>query len=535
MIQLPILASKKKKNISTIIVASCTMTSRILGLIRIALMSMLFGSTLYSDILNLVLSVPNNLRKLLAEGALSSVFMPIFAKTLSSNTHIKKGKMIPELKTQRFFSDLIIWVAIPILLSLIVASIFSWHIVGFLFHFDSIDARKIASQLFSIIIFFLFLMTLCSIAIGILHTHKRFVIAALSPLIISITLIISMLAFFDTLNIFSVVWGFIFGAVLQTLILYGTLFKIGYWFSFSLTLSKQMKNTFKRMIPTSLAVIIPIIGQQVAFYFASTLQKGSTTAFSYAIVFWQLPIGVVFNSIITVTFSYVINSLGNKDISRGKKDAQQYAQDGIFQMFIFAIPLSIGMYFFAHAGIAVALQRGKFDVNAVIVSSRILQGYALSLAPFVLYQLLYKLLYALQKNTIALLYSFLLTCIDIILSFFLIQTSLKIAGLSIAYALSLIIILPIMYRHVHSHIPISVSIFKIIKVILAMIPFYFLSFFLFVLTKEKWYGGSTPTNIFILFLIASILFLVGYISYMLFGILKLPSIPLKKKHNEKNI
>jgi putative peptidoglycan lipid II flippase len=59
-----------------------TLGSRLLGFVRIGILASLFGVSAEADIINLVFNIPNTLRKLLAEGALSTAFVPVLSKNL---------------------------------------------------------------------------------------------------------------------------------------------------------------------------------------------------------------------------------------------------------------------------------------------------------------------------------------------------------------------------------------------------------------------------------------------------------------------
>ena len=62
--------------LSTLVVMGATFVSRLLGFARIAVIGAVFGASGEADVLNVVFNIPNNLRKLMAEGALSSSFIP---------------------------------------------------------------------------------------------------------------------------------------------------------------------------------------------------------------------------------------------------------------------------------------------------------------------------------------------------------------------------------------------------------------------------------------------------------------------------
>ena len=501
----------QKINVSTILVASCTMISRLVGFVRIGVISAFFGTTAYADILNLVLSVPNNLRKLFSEGALSNAFMPIFAKTLHK---LESGDVYATQNSRLFFSNLLFWIALPVLLLVIAGSIFSRTIVNLLFHFTSQEHEILAAQLFSIVIFFLFFMMLSAIAAGVHQTHKRFLLPAISPLILSLVVIFVIVFFATSIGIVSASIGYTLGGILQAVVLLVTLRPLGYSIRFSATYSKFIKQTFMHILPIILTLIAPVVGQQVSFYFASTLQEGSSSAFAYAIVFWQLPIGVVVNSIISVGFSYIITSLQDNSSSPAT-----YERKSIYNLLVVSFPIAIAMFFFSHAGVAIALQRGAFTAESVHTTAYILKWFALAFIPFSLYQAGQKFLYARQKIFAVFLFSTIFTVLDIVFSFFLIRTSLQIGGLSLAYALTLVIVCPLLFYYYFVLTKYALINFtRIKKIFLANIPLALVAFLISYITRDIWYKGSTMSNIVSFIGILIILLVVCIIGYKSVGI-----------------
>jgi putative peptidoglycan lipid II flippase len=70
------------------------MVSRILGFARTAVVTAIFGASGAADVINLTFAVPNNLRKLMAEGALSSAFIPVLSETLVEKPDGTESKSI---------------------------------------------------------------------------------------------------------------------------------------------------------------------------------------------------------------------------------------------------------------------------------------------------------------------------------------------------------------------------------------------------------------------------------------------------------
>lgn len=506
----------KNINTHTTLVAVLTLVSRLLGFIRIGIISSLYGASSSADVLNLVLSIPNNLRKLLAEGALYNAYMPSYANAVALS---KKATQ----ESIRFFFELLFWISIVTLIIVVILSHYSSSITKMLFDLEITEQQNLATHLFSKSIFFLWFVTLAAVYSGILQTHKNFVIPALTPIIMSVTTIFSIVILSSKYTIFSVVYGYLVGSFFQVIILLLSTIMLGYHlFSKELfntlfrkpLVSVELKNTLKRFPIISLAVILPIVGQQIAFYFASTLPIGSSSAFSYAIVFWQLPIGVVINSVVNVTYAYLL-TLVQKNNS---KNIVRCIINAIETLCLFIIPLTIMFIFFAHAGISVAIQRANLTSEATKLTSQILQAYSLGLLPMGFYLLFQKIFYVLQKNISVFIYSFLFTIIDILLTYILIQTKLQVIGISLAYTLTLIIIVPIMYLNITRHINIYFPVKKILIIMSGVFPLFVISWIISHFTKQYWYQGSNLGNIFRFSVITLVILTILLLGYRTVGI-----------------
>lgn len=511
------LSHTRKINNSTLFVALLTLISRLLGFLRIGVLSALFGASGYADILNLVLSIPNNLRKLFAEGALTNSYMPSYASVVGVSDRATH-------KSYRLLFELLMWGGLATLVLVVLLSYFSESITTLLFDLHLPYQQELATEMFSWVIYYLWFVTISSMLAGMLQTHKHFITPALSPIIMSITTISTMVILHTQYYIFSVVYGYLLGGLLQIVVLAIPLFFFKYHiFNIKIMLgtfrrpmfSTEFKSILRRFPTISLAVILPIIGQQISFYFTSTLPEGSSSAFSYAIVFWQLPIGVIINSITSVAYTFLLTFIYQKN----KLEAEICIQKAIEKLIVFLLPLSIMFYFFAHAGIAIALQRGEMTSNATLLTARVLQGYAFGLLPMGFFVLLQRILYAYQKNKLVFLYSFIFTVLDIGLSYILIHTHLKVIGLSVAYTIILAIVVPIMFIHINKKIiHFNVPFKRYIKIVLTMIPLAMASYLISLFTQEFWYLGSTIRNIICFILVSLVLLTILIIGYISLGI-----------------
>ena len=261
--------------VSTIIVMGSTLASRLLGFVRIAAIGAVFGATGEADVLNLVFNIPNNLRKLLAEGALSSAFLPVLTR---SHEEDPGGTASRELVRRLVGFQLLV------LVPLILASIlFSQQIVDVILDFPQTERQLLAGRLFRWIILYILFISIAAVFMGTLNSHSRFLVASLTPLLFSISVITSVLLLHQRLGIFAIVVGVIVGGVAQILVQIPAIRRLGYTAlpRFDLS-SPRFRRVMRQWLPVVSTASVFTINQQIAFYFASGLADGSGSALSNA-------------------------------------------------------------------------------------------------------------------------------------------------------------------------------------------------------------------------------------------------------------
>ena len=151
-----------KSTLSTFLVMVCTFVSRLLGFLRIAVISAIFGASGKADIINLTFSIPNNFRKLLAEGALSSAFIPVLSASIQKDR---------TLKTSRNIVQNIITFQLCILLPFCLLSIlFAEPLVSkVLSEFSDPADLDLASRLFSWFILYLIFVSVSAAMMGVIN------------------------------------------------------------------------------------------------------------------------------------------------------------------------------------------------------------------------------------------------------------------------------------------------------------------------------------------------------------------------------
>ncbi|MDA3957268.1 murein biosynthesis integral membrane protein MurJ [Oceanispirochaeta sp.] len=351
--------------LSTLAVMAGTLGSRILGFVRIALISMYFGASGEADILNAVFNIPNNFRKLLAEGALSSAFIPELSRQIVTDPEGSKAKNL---------SRSILGLQLLILIPLSLLSIFFPEIILKVFiRFHEPWKLDMAVRLFRWIFHYILLISISAVLMAVLNSHNHFLVPAVSPLLFSISVITSIVIWHDTMGIFSMVMGVLGGGLAQILWQYPFYRKIGYSLLPRLHFrDESFKRVMRQWFPVLITSSIFSINQQVAILLATGLDEGSTTALSNAIVFWQLPFGIFSASITTVLFPKMSRLAGDKNW----KGLSSTLQEGIHMLAVLLIPSTILLMLFGPEMISTALQRGEYQTEDTILATQVLFAYA---------------------------------------------------------------------------------------------------------------------------------------------------------------
>jgi putative peptidoglycan lipid II flippase len=412
----------------------CTLLSRLLGFLRIALIGALFGASGAADVWNAVFTIPNNLRKLLAEGALSSAFIPAFSATLLEPDGSRRARSLT-----RSVITLQLLIIIPLV---ILALVFSRQIISALLSFPSAEKMSMSVRLFRWVFCYLLFISISAVLVAILNSHSIFIVPALTPLLFSICMIGSTLLFYRSLGIFSMAVGILLGGLSQILFQTPAYLRLGYDFRPSLSFrDERFQKILKTWVPVLISSSIFAINQQVAVLFASGLEDGSTSALSNALVFWQLPFGIFSTSVVTVLFPRLSRQAAVED-REGLIDTVSY---GLRYLLILLVPAALVYILMGQEVIAVALERRSFTARGTWMAARVLRAYSVGLFSLGAFTFLQRFYYAVQDFRTPLLTSAVVCIVDIILSLILKETPLRVAGLgaanSIAFTLGFLMLL----------------------------------------------------------------------------------------------
>jgi len=485
----------RTSTVVTVLVMACTLLSRLLGFVRIAVIGALFGASGTADVWNAVFTIPNNLRKLMAEGALSSAFIPSLSASLVEDTSRREARLIT-----RKITTLQLIILLPLV---VLCALFSRQIVGVLLAFPDSEKMQLSVALFRWVFGYLLFISLSAVLMAVLNSHGIFVIPALTPVLFSVCVISATLMFYRWLGIFSMVVGILGGGIAQILCQLPRFVKLGYDlkpdFSFRY---KRFRRILKAWLPVLGSAAIFAVTQQVAVLFASGLEDGSTSALSYALVFFQLPFGIFSISIITVLFPRMSRQAAREDMT-GLTESVSY---GLRYIMVLLVPAALTYILLGERIITVALQRRAFTALGALRTSRVLAGYSLGLFSLGGFTFLQRFFYSNNEFKRPLIAAGVVSVSDILLSLWLKETRLRVTGLAVAnsIAFSLGFILLILWAgKTLGSLRGRVILKTTAKMVLSLLPFAAFILVYLRFTESLWTSGSSLRNLSLLLLAAA--------------------------------
>ncbi len=501
----------RSRTLTTVLVMVCTAASRLFGYVRQALISIYFGDAGAADAMNAVFTVPNNLRKLFAEGAFSSAFIPVLSSTIEEDP---SGKRSRDLVQSLFAFQLVVLVP---LVGLSLA--FPRAFVDLLTRFKDPAKVEMGVQLMRWMFNYILLVSLSALVMAVLNSHGKFAISALSPLMFTLATVLSLFFFHGRLGIIAQGVGVLAGGILQLLCQLPALRRQGYLFLPSFRFDNpDLLKTAKLWVPYLASASIVAINQYIATLFASGLEDGSVTAIANSVMFLQIPLGVFMTSVATVQFPKMSRQAAAQD-TEGLRGSVSY---GIQFIIILLVPSAVLLCLFGREIISATIQRGHFRPQGTLLASRALTAYALGLVSMGLYTFLQRLFNSFKSFVVPIASAAVIAVIDIVLSLILKETPLRVSGLAYANTIAFtagMILLMVLARRRLGRVGLASILLTLGKSILGSLPMAGLLIVFLRWKPDAWvHGGALGTTA----LFAGVIALAVCMTVLMYVVLRVP-------------
>jgi len=404
-------------------VASGTFLSRILGLVREQVFAHLFGASMAADAFFAAYRIPNLLRDLFAEGALSSAFVPVFKGELK-----RGGREAAFELAQVCFSALTIILGVIVVIGVLLSPYLVMIIAP---GFEKIAGKaELTGQLTMVMFPFLLLVALAALTMSILNSFDRFGIPALAPAMFNLGVIAAAYLIVPHMNtpIIGMAIGVLLGGLGQFAIQLPGLRRIGFRFRFvpRFTHSGLIKIG-KLMTPMIGGLAAGRVNIFVNTLLASLLAAGSVSYLSYSYRVMHLPLGIIAVALGTVALPKA-SALAAENNLGGLRETFYRA---LHLCFFFVFPVAA---FFIACGdevIGLLFQHGRFDATDTAKTYSALIWYSVGLIGFAGVRVTAPLFYALKDAVHPMRYSIISVAVNLAANFALIPF-MGFAGLALA-------------------------------------------------------------------------------------------------------
>ncbi|MCE5301278.1 MAG: murein biosynthesis integral membrane protein MurJ [Spirochaetia bacterium] len=382
---------------SAVKVSAITMLSRILGYLRDAISAAVLGVGIASDAFFVAFRIPNMLRNLLAEGALSSAFIPVFTEYLEKKTKEDVWRLAANVLSL-LAVVLTIITALGVLLADPIVRIMA---PGFI---SSPEKFALTVSLTRWLFPFILFVSIAALFMGILNSLKKFSMPAFAPVVLNVCMIASGLwlspRFGSTpqTQVYGWVVGALVGAVLEIVIQWIPSIKEGFDFRFFIDLKEEgLRRIGRLMVPATLAQSVTQINLLVNTILASFLAGGAVTYLYYGNRLMQLPFGVFGVAIATVSFPYISSYAAKGDM----KSMAETIHSSLKQAFFITIPASAGLIFLTYPINALLFNYGRFTMQDTQCTAKVSAVYCIAIFAFTGIKILTQVFYAIDKAAMA--------------------------------------------------------------------------------------------------------------------------------------
>ncbi len=406
-----------------------TAVSRVLGFARDVLIAGILGAGPVADAFVVAFRLPNLFRRLFAEGAFSSAFVPLFSRELA-----KDG----ETGALKFANEAWAFLLAALLVFTVIAEIFMPQLVLLMAPGFAGNPEKFAlTVLLTRICFpYLLCMSLLSLLAGILNAKGYFKASAFAPTALNLILsAAALLAWFLgyvpekaglALVISILVAGFVQLGILAIAAKRAGLLPT----NFRPRITPNIKRLLKFGAPSVLSAGMTQINIIVGTMLASSI-AGAVSYLYYADRLYQLPLGIVATAIGTALLPPISSHMAKGEWAQ----ANELQNQGLFLTLLITLPATVALCVIPYELCAVLFERGAFSANDAKETGRVLAAYALGLPGFVLIKVLSPSFYARENAKTPFYYAAISMVVNVVASLLLLPI-MGAAGIALATSIA---------------------------------------------------------------------------------------------------
>ena len=387
---------------AALILTGSFIASRVLGLLRTSMFAYVFGTTLYSDSFVQAFVVPDMIFTIVAGGALSSAFIPVFTNYMVGEN---------DEKTAWHIASSALNLAIVIMMALaLLAIIFAPWLVPLYNPGAPANELQLIISLSRIMFLQSILLGAGVITSSVLNAKQNFLLPAIGTVLYNVGLIGGLIpaifivadrsAAHETTAVYLATWGVVIGALLQIAIQVPGIIKVGmrYTFAFDyrhpgvIQIGRQM---IPRIINAAMLYVSIFVDRGLISFLSGDTSGGAITQYYQAFLLVSLPLGIFGMAVSTAAFPTLA-----ENVTRGRMDrVRAIITDTLRSIVFMSIPSSIGLIVLSLPIIQVLLQHGAYSLASAEATSIPLAFYAVGLSGLAAVEILTRAFYAMRDST----------------------------------------------------------------------------------------------------------------------------------------
>ncbi|HEY6482935.1 MAG TPA: murein biosynthesis integral membrane protein MurJ [Steroidobacteraceae bacterium] len=395
------------------VVGLAVLCSRLLGLVREQVFAALFGGGRLMDAFTMAFRIPNLLRDLFAEGALSTSFVTTFSKTIAMDGERAAWHLANKVAT----------LTVIVLSAITIIGILSapW-LVGVLAPGFDPQKATLTVTLTRIMYPFILLVSLAALVMGMLNAREVFGVPAMASSFFNLGSISSGVLLgwwldpaFGARALLGSAIGTLIGGALQFAVQVPSLRRLGYVFHPDFHWrDRGVKAILRLMGPSVIAASTTQVNVLVNSVFASRLGDGPTFWLAIAFRLMQLPLGIFGVALGTVALPLLARMAAHGHHAAFRSELAK----GMRLAFLMTIPATIGLIMLAEPIISVLYQHRKFSAFEAAQAAGALRFYAIGLSGYAALKLLVNAFYAIDRRKTPMFVSFSAVALNLLLNWF---------------------------------------------------------------------------------------------------------------------
>ncbi len=345
---------------SASLVGALTLVSRITGLLRESIHAWFLGTGMAADAFRIAFLLPNLLRRLVGEGAISSAFVPVYTEHLH-----RRGPEEGRIFAEKFLT---FWLLVVTVIALLGIALAGWIVSGIFGRgaFNDPEKLSLTAGLSRLLFWYLVLIGAVAAAQGILNARGVFGLPAFAPIAFNLVFAAAAWLLVPRLGAgkeaFALAVAVLAGGVVQLLVLVPPLIALGirlrprYPFD-----HPGVREVMRLLLPGTIGAGIYQINVTLSTAMAARLDEGSVASLSYSNRLMEFVLGIFVFALSTVSLTALA-----RHSAAGDRPAFERTLSDVLRLTVFiTLPSTVGLYILRRPILALLFENGQFAQHSL--------------------------------------------------------------------------------------------------------------------------------------------------------------------------